>query len=722
MRVKPELKGELVSIIAEHVPPAVLAEVVAIQGAVASYEELVKLSSEDPAANAQAVALRVVDAYQALDRIEILLRGLTRRDPANLKVTWRISELVLKNMDALPAGAPGNGELDEASNLQAAIAKRAQMLRSPALLSFMTESEGKICVIATESLVGGQRRLMTGTGFLVGPDLVLTARHVLGDHIAGGVQNEQQSGKRCAFFDHTDGPPIDDPALTALPGAVRRVEFHPTEWLRKFSEAFPGDGTFDAANDAQIAGLRGHLDMVLIKLAEPVGKYSRRRTGGARRGWIDLPPAAAPQLLAMDDRIIIPQHPGGHPQQIDFGRYNHSDPSETRIRYNTETEKGTSGAPCFDQTFNLVGMHNAGYVVPARPRLNQAIRFDHILPLLQNDVFDLPPASKLWSVSESDQKPDVIVGRDAIQEWIKLADTDAPTGMDQRVFIVEGARARCGKSFTTRILQAARRDKRLERIVTMSRLKDPVPQEAADFLRLIGGQLRIPTAELDRMPARPSDRLPEGGDGDKLAPWLSRDLPVWFARVLGEQRIQTVDLQAEAATIVAIEQARNRAPSAEDLKLAAQLGPVLHKRELWQRVWIVLDDVTEQTVSSEVKELLASLLGTRLTEEALAPELRRLRWIFLGWRPDFIAGLTGETLDQLTDMDEDIAVCVRALVESLNRQVKAESIDRAVEYVQFTMSVPEMQQAYDNPDTRLATLQGVIGALRPYLNKRLLSQ
>lgn len=716
MRVKPELKDELVTVIAENVLPAVLADVVAIQGVVSNYEDLGKLTSDDPAANARTVALRVVDEYQKLDQVEVFVRALTRRDPTNSKFTTRLSDLVLRNLDEVAAGVAGDEglDLDEAPNLQAAIAKRAQMMRTPALLKFMSENEGKICVIATESIDAGQRRLRTGTGFLVGPDLVLTARHVLADHIVDGNLNDKQTGKRCAFFDHTDGPPMSDPAVAALPPRVRRVEFHPTDWLRQFSEAFPGDGTFDFVDPLQIEGLQKHLDMVLIKLAEPIGNYSRRRTGGARRGWIELPPPSAPQLLATDDRIIIPQHPGGHPQQIDFGRFNHADLSQSRIRYNTETEQGTSGAPCFDQNFNLVGMHNAGYEVPRKPRLNQAIRFDYILALLQNEVFQLPPASKLWSVSDSDEEPEVIVGRDAFQEWIRLADVDTPAGIAQRAFAVEGVRARCGKSFTARILRAARRD-RPEYVIVMSNLQDPVPKSAADFLRVIGGQLRIPEAELNRMPPRPSDRLPEGGDGDKLSVWRSKDLPEWFARVLGEQRIQTVDVQAEAADIVRLLRSRGIKPTPADLKLAAATGPQLEKRPLWERVWIVLDDVTEQTVSDEVKELLASLSGARLTEDAIAPELRRLRWVFAGWKPDFLGSLKGENLDQMSITDEEVAVCVRALVDSLDRQVKVESIDNAVLAVRFARTVPGTNVLYDNPDTRLATLQGIIGQLKVFL-------
>jgi len=711
MRLKDALKDSLVTVIADNVPPTVLADVVAIQGVVRNYSDIGMLASEDPEANARAIALRVIDEYQKLDQIEVLIRGLTRRDSGNTRFTARVGDLILQNLDEVTAGAAAGAELDleDAANLQAAIAKRAQMLRTPALLRFMKENEGKICVIATESIDEiGKRVLRTGTGFLVGPDLVLTANHVLADHVVAGAQNAKQSGKRCAFFDHTDGDPITDPSSPDVLPRVRRVDFHPDKWLEKSSGAFPGDGKFDAANPGQITGLKNNLDMVLIRLAEPIGLYSRRRTGGARRGWIDFPPATTPQL-ATDDRIIIPQHPGGHPQQIDFGRFNHNDESATRIRYNTETEKGSSGAPCFNQTFCLVGMHNAAYEVPKKPRLNQAIRFDQILQLLKNDLFPLPPATKLWSVSDSDDRLEVFVGRDAFQEWIKTAATNSPVDLSQRVFIVEGSR-KSGKSFSARILRASRRDLP-EHVVVLSERQDRVPESAADFLRIIGEQLRIPVAELNRMPPRPSDLLQGDGDGDKLPTWLSKDLPDWFAGVLGKQRIQRVDARAEAEEVVRLLRSRGIPPSPTDIKLSQEKEPKWEDRSMWERAWIVLDDATKSTVSYEVTELLASLLGTRTPEEALARELRQLRWVFLGWRPDFLTDLKSEVLDQSNIPDEDVAVCVRALAESLDRRVKAEDIDQCVRLVRYARSVGPNKAAYDNLDTRLATLQEVIGGL-----------
>ena len=95
----------------------------------------------------------------------------------------------------------------------------------------------------------------------------------------------------------------------------------------------------------------------------PAPRVAARDANGYR-----FPPTGLPRNFRKDDRIIIPQHPHGHTLQIDFGRLKETDQSTTRIRYTTESDKGTSGAPCFNHHFNagaqqfkLVGLHNADY-------------------------------------------------------------------------------------------------------------------------------------------------------------------------------------------------------------------------------------------------------------------------------------------------------------------------------------------------------------------------
>jgi hypothetical protein len=121
----------------------------------------------------------------------------------------------------------------------------------------------------------------------------------------------------------------------------------------------------------------------LLRLDQKVGLQPLKLSGGRRRrSWVELAQDTVPQGLTAQDWIIIPQHPNGFPLKIDLGRYQELDQSGTRIRYSTNTSLGSSGSPCFNHQFKLVGLHNAS-VGPVTKRLaNQAIRFDHIAALI----------------------------------------------------------------------------------------------------------------------------------------------------------------------------------------------------------------------------------------------------------------------------------------------------------------------------------------------------
>ena len=136
----------------------------------------------------------------------------------------------------LPLGDQGAGEQ------QAAFALRANFLQSPKLNRFLTDCEPRLCVIATKADIGGQVQYSNGTGLLVGPDLVLTARHVLKFHIANGEQIKPSPGPLFAFFDHLDGEPIinvDKPVTRQLRARARAVEFH-SDWLVDTCDDIPG--------------------------------------------------------------------------------------------------------------------------------------------------------------------------------------------------------------------------------------------------------------------------------------------------------------------------------------------------------------------------------------------------------------------------------------------------------------------------------------------------
>jgi hypothetical protein len=552
-----------------------------------------------------------------------------------------------------------------------------------------------------------------GTGFLVGPDLVLTARHVVKNHMANGVQINPSPGPLYAFFDHLDGEPIInvDGITPQLRARSRPVEFA-ADWLVNACDDIPGEA-FDQPTAAQITELQAKLDYALVRLAEPIGAYSRRVYGGARRGWFDLVqfPGRTPRK---DDRIIIPQHPSGQPQRIDFGRFTRLDASLTRLQYDAETAGGTSGAPCFNQDYELVGVHNAAYRPHNIAVFNQAVHFAKIMTLL-GPIYPATShedASPLWSVSPDPLKPRVIVGRTKLLNWIKEAATEFPARRNQRIHAVEAAR-RGGKTFSVEILKAALRGAS-DRLVEFGTGAEKIPTSAADFVSAVLTQIGIPPEGIPAMPSRPSSQQSEGQSEDKLNVWLSEGLPGWFSRALSKAREFEGDLSAEARMRID-NPVPGVAPNPRDVEIADADPPITEKRSRWQRIWIVIDDATPENIDP-LREIITGLVGSRLDETAVPNELRRIRWLFLGEKkPGFLGAISWESLDpaRILADSEQVKECVRNFAASYkSTPPQDEMLGLAALDVEEKVGIEPLKSSYDNPLTRLEALQIAIGSLQ----------
>jgi len=199
-----------------------------------------------------------------------------------------------------------------------------------------------------------------GTGFLVGADLVLTNHHVVAPAIAGQSGGFTPGGlsadpkKMIVRFDYKE---LDD-KTTVNPG----VEIHlADDWLVDSAPPSPVDVQMPRPN---APGLE-ELDYALLRLAEPVGgqpiPLGKDVEAGARtRGWIELPQAEWP--FAEQSALFIIQHPNGSPMALalDLEAKMTVNANKTRVTYQTGTQPGSSGSPCFNQFWNLVALHHAG--------------------------------------------------------------------------------------------------------------------------------------------------------------------------------------------------------------------------------------------------------------------------------------------------------------------------------------------------------------------------
>lgn len=182
-----------------------------------------------------------------------------------------------------------------------------------------------------------------GSAFLVGPDLVLTAFHVVADVFAGTVD----AGELRFVFDHALGP--DDAPLQAL--EVRAAE----DWQQSWSDV-------------------EKLDFALIRLDRDLG-----------RSFLPLP--AAVYAFADHPGLVIVQHPRGAPRKLAFKDDEIAIVSADgqRLYHQVPTDGGSSGSPVLSfETWGVVGLHhgwdtgrNVGipiWLIAADARVKAAVR------------------------------------------------------------------------------------------------------------------------------------------------------------------------------------------------------------------------------------------------------------------------------------------------------------------------------------------------------------
>ncbi len=194
-----------------------------------------------------------------------------------------------------------------------------------------------------------------GTGFLVGPRLLMTNAHVLGNEFEAGQAEAEFS------YEHDVDGVLGDP-----------VQFN----------LLPHEIFF---TDPQ-------ADVTFVSIA-PV---SNKGIPLERFGWLGLLPLSG---KAVDgEYVTIIQHPGGGPKQIsiranqivkldlDIPRI------ENFIHYRTDTEPGSSGSPVFNDQWQVVAIHHKAVPAPRDPAKpdapvewigNEGVRISALFQLLE---------------------------------------------------------------------------------------------------------------------------------------------------------------------------------------------------------------------------------------------------------------------------------------------------------------------------------------------------
>ena len=256
---------------------------------------------------------------EANGRLDDLIAGARNENPGN-----SVLRAVAEEIGLAPASPP-------AAVVENVVVKSSNFTDPEAWRATMSGAETTVCRVDAQRATG---EMWYGTGFLLGPSVVMTCYYVLEPVIKGDGASPQDVILRFDYQTNADGTTIN-------PGQEYRLA---EDWLIDYS---PAD----------------ELDYVLLRVEGTPGDDPVSGQAGAPRRW--LTPAQA-HIFRPSDPLCIIQHPQAGPLKITFvtNAIVGVNVEQTRVTYRIETEPGSGGSPCFNDNWELVALHHA-----ARPDL-----------------------------------------------------------------------------------------------------------------------------------------------------------------------------------------------------------------------------------------------------------------------------------------------------------------------------------------------------------------
>jgi endonuclease G len=212
-----------------------------------------------------------------------------------------------------------------------------------------------------------------GTGFLISPRLLMTNNHV--------IENEGRAA-RC------------------------RVEF---DYVRGFDGRIADTQVFDLLPAEFFLTSEDHAGLDLDYTVVAVEAVNTKGEELVARGSIPLNVASGELTLAELANII--QHPGGDPQQVALRDNKVVESLEHFIRYEADTQPGSSGSPVFNDQWQLVALHHSGVpdeVSPGVYRLQDGGEWDTRRPLRYDEKLRLSSKIK-WVSNEGVRIGSIVV-------------------------------------------------------------------------------------------------------------------------------------------------------------------------------------------------------------------------------------------------------------------------------------------------------------------------
>jgi hypothetical protein len=230
------------------------------------------------------------------------LKPRTDESPAKSKATAQKKKRT-KAKSNRPQGRP-HIALSDVRILERVIFRQHTFLPVDNWRSLMERRQSAVCQIH----IRGTPETFA-TGFLVGPDVVMTNNHVVKDVSTGEYKNVYSSADVRVAFDVRDGRVT---ARADTFGLAKKWAMHKDE----------------------------KLDFALLQLD---------RKPSPVRPWIK----PVRHQFEMSEPLIIIQHPHGSGLKVAFGPFRQLQ-GEKEVAYMINTEPGSSGSPCFTTDWQLV--------------------------------------------------------------------------------------------------------------------------------------------------------------------------------------------------------------------------------------------------------------------------------------------------------------------------------------------------------------------------------
>ncbi|WP_243737102.1 serine protease [Cupriavidus sp. L7L] len=343
----------------------------------------------------------------------------------------------------------------------------------------------RVCRIAITTGSG----YSTGSGFLVGPQAVITAWHVVRPLLDQKNEPVLGSCKNISIeFDELDGASGGTRVGVVESWLIDARPYHPSEHppaqIPDFTGPDPGD--FDK-----------YLDFAVIRLAIPVGR---------ERGFYRLDQGRRPSLAAANAQITLFQHPEGAHMHVAVGANRALWPPvfETRLHHDANSNPGTSGGLVADCNFEPIAIHQCGFHNAAgNTFINGAIPTACIAKIAKSFDNVVGP-DPLWQITATGEP---VIGREKFQAAVMQC-----LSGDRRILVVNGE-PKTGRSFSIKLLRAL-----------LGVAEHAVVEFPAADLSATPEKLAVQLLEKFEMPAGANQPLPSSGEADTAREAWIRDI------------------------------------------------------------------------------------------------------------------------------------------------------------------------------------------------------